>query len=161
MYLLRPSKRVFILGPSHHVYLDGCALSKCTEYATPLGSLPLDRPSMLLFLGVSSESYESFAAIEELKKTGKFSEMELSTDEDEHSIEMHLPYVRKIFEGYVRHSVLLLDAHKSYETTQSHHQERNIHRPSPSRSHRQGERGGVRTHSRAVPRERRHILRHF
>jgi len=44
------SKRVFILGPSHHVYLDGCALSKCTEYATPLGSLPLDRPSMLIFL---------------------------------------------------------------------------------------------------------------
>lgn len=80
--LLQPSKRVFILGPSHHVYLDGCALSKCTEYATPLGSLPLDRPT-----------------IEELKKTGKFSEMGLDTDEDEHSIEMHLPYVRKIFEG--------------------------------------------------------------
>jgi len=75
-------KRVFILGPSHHVYLDGCALSKCIEYATPLGSLPLDRPT-----------------IEELKETGKFSEMELGTDEDEHSIEMHLPYVRKVFEG--------------------------------------------------------------
>jgi predicted class III extradiol MEMO1 family dioxygenase len=27
--------------------------------------------------------------------------MEIDTDEDEHSIEMHLPYVRKIFEGYV------------------------------------------------------------
>ncbi len=27
--------------------------------------------------------------------------MDLGTDEDEHSIEMHLPYVRKIFEGYV------------------------------------------------------------
>jgi MEMO1 family protein len=34
-----------------------------------------------------------------MKKTGKFSEMDLDTDEDEHSIEMHLPYVRKIFEG--------------------------------------------------------------
>ena len=55
IYLLQPSKRVFILGPSHHVYLDGCALSKCTEYATPLGSLPLDRPSMLLCLGFSSD----------------------------------------------------------------------------------------------------------
>ena len=33
--------------------------------------------------------------------------MELGTDEDEHSIEMHLPYVRKIFEGYVN-SVLPL-----------------------------------------------------
>ncbi|KAI0271370.1 MEMO1 family [Gloeopeniophorella convolvens] len=75
-------KRVFILGPSHHVYLDGCALSQCTEYATPIGSLPLDR-----------------ATIDELDKTGQFSQMDLGTDEDEHSIEMHLPYIRKAFEG--------------------------------------------------------------
>src|SRR5216684_5059490 len=102
IYLSQSSKRVFILGPSHHVYLDGCALSKCTEYATPLGALPLDRPSMLLCL-VSSSGLTSFffSAIEELKKTRKFSEMELGTDEGEHSIEMHLPYVRKIFEEYV------------------------------------------------------------
>lgn len=108
---LQFSKRVFILGPSHHVYLDGCALSKCTEYATPLGSLPLDRSSMLLFFILPSDLTSNFffSAIEELKKTGKFSEMGLDTDEDEHSIEMHLPYVRKIFEGYV-HSVL---RHKS------------------------------------------------
>lgn len=41
----RRSKRVFILGPSHHVYLDGCALSKCKEYETPIGNLPLDLDS--------------------------------------------------------------------------------------------------------------------
>ncbi|KAL8276918.1 hypothetical protein RQP46_010646 [Phenoliferia psychrophenolica] len=73
-------ERVFILGPSHHAYMDGCALSTCTEYATPLGSLVLDRE-----------------AIKELAATGKFLEMDLQTDEDEHSVEMHLPYVRKIF----------------------------------------------------------------
>ena len=38
-------KRVFVLGPSHHVYLDGCALSKCKTYATPVGDLPLDLES--------------------------------------------------------------------------------------------------------------------
>lgn len=38
-------KRVFILGPSHHVYMDGCALSTMTEYATPIGNLPLDLES--------------------------------------------------------------------------------------------------------------------
>ncbi|KAK7694607.1 hypothetical protein QCA50_001793 [Cerrena zonata] len=75
-------ERVFVLGPSHHVYLDGCALSQCQEYATPIGNLPLD-----------------LDVIEELRQTGKFSDMSLQTDEDEHSIEMHLPYVRKIFEG--------------------------------------------------------------
>ncbi|GJN93547.1 hypothetical protein Rhopal_006604-T1 [Rhodotorula paludigena] len=69
-------KRVFVLGPSHHVYLDGCALSKCKSYQTPVGELPLDRDT-----------------IAELKATGKFEEMDLETDEDEHS------YIRKVFEG--------------------------------------------------------------
>jgi len=75
-------KRVFILGPSHHVYLDGCALSKCKEYETPIGNLPLD-----------------LETIKGIRATGKFSDMDIQTDEDEHSIEMHLPYIRKIFEG--------------------------------------------------------------
>lgn len=39
------SRRVFILGPSHHVYLDGCSLSRCREYQTPLGPLPIDSDS--------------------------------------------------------------------------------------------------------------------
>lgn len=33
---------------------------------------------------------------DELYKTGLFEEMSLGTDEDEHSIEMHLPYVAKV-----------------------------------------------------------------
>ena len=39
------------------------------------------------------------AVIKELRETGKFGDMDLQTDEDEHSLEMHLPYVRKVFEG--------------------------------------------------------------
>ncbi|TFK77055.1 UPF0103-domain-containing protein [Pluteus cervinus] len=74
-------KRVFILGPSHHIYLDGCALSTCQEYETPIGSLPLD-----------------LDVIKELRATGKFEDLTAKADEDEHSIEMHLPYVRKIFQ---------------------------------------------------------------
>ncbi|GAA5961210.1 hypothetical protein JCM21900_006331 [Sporobolomyces salmonicolor] len=79
---VEPIQRVFVLGPSHHVYLDGCALSQCTTYSTPLGDLPLD-----------------LETIAELEKTGKFEKMDKETDEDEHSIEMHLPYIRKVFEG--------------------------------------------------------------
>lgn len=41
-----------------------------------------------------------YQAIKELQATGKFSKMNRNVDEDEHSLEMHLPYVRKIFEGY-------------------------------------------------------------
>ncbi|KAI8054438.1 MEMO1-like protein [Syncephalis plumigaleata] len=75
-------KRVFILGPSHHVYMSGCAISGYTEYETPLGPLKLDQE-----------------VIEELKKTGQFEVMSESTDEDEHSIELHLPYIYKIMES--------------------------------------------------------------
>ncbi|KZO97857.1 UPF0103-domain-containing protein [Calocera viscosa TUFC12733] len=75
-------KRVFLLGPSHHVYLDGCALTSFANYATPLGDLPVD---------VETTS--------ELKATDKFTSMSSRTDEAEHSIELHLPYVRKAFEG--------------------------------------------------------------
>ena len=46
-------KRVFILGPSHHIYLEGCALSKCKEYETPIGNLLLDLNSKFFNTGVS------------------------------------------------------------------------------------------------------------
>jgi AmmeMemoRadiSam system protein B len=80
------SNRVFILGPSHKIYLSGCALSTCETYETPIGDLPLDRET-----------------IKELEATKEFVEkvMTLDVDENEHSIEMHLPYIRKVFKGYV------------------------------------------------------------
>ncbi len=46
------------------------------------------------------------SAIAELHATENFATMDMGTDEDEHSIEMHLPYVRKIFEGCVRLSII-------------------------------------------------------
>jgi len=72
-------KRVFILGPSHHYRLNGCAVSDCTKYATPLYDLTVDREIS-----------------EELRSTGSFEVMSLDTDEAEHSIEMHLPYIAKM-----------------------------------------------------------------
>lgn len=41
----------------------------------------------------------TFPAIEELSATGKFEFMDLSVDEAEHSMEMHLPYLSKVFQG--------------------------------------------------------------
>ncbi|TGZ83916.1 UPF0103-domain-containing protein [Ascodesmis nigricans] len=78
---LSKAKRVFILGPSHHVYMDGCALSACTTYQTPLGNLAIDTET-----------------IASLQTTGPFQSMNLRVDEEEHSIEMHLPYVYKMIE---------------------------------------------------------------
>ncbi|XP_033733789.1 protein MEMO1-like [Pecten maximus] len=74
-------RRVFILGPSHHVRLSGCALTSTEIYSTPLYDLTVDQQ-------INQELYA----------TGKFETMKLSTDEDEHSIEMHLPYIAKVME---------------------------------------------------------------
>jgi hypothetical protein len=35
-------RRIFLLGPSHHVFLTQCALTKCSVYATPIGNLAID-----------------------------------------------------------------------------------------------------------------------
>ncbi|KNA13926.1 hypothetical protein SOVF_112190 [Spinacia oleracea] len=75
--------RVFLLGPSHHYYTPKCALSSATVYKTPIGDLPID-----------------LEVIEELKATGEFEMMDIRVDEAEHSMEMHLPYLAKVFEGH-------------------------------------------------------------
>jgi len=76
---LSKAKRVFLLGPSHALYLPGCALTKHSKYATPLGDLIVDRETT-----------------KKLKETGKFDNMSSSADETEHSLEMHLPYIYKM-----------------------------------------------------------------
>lgn len=76
-------KRIFILGPSHHVRLRKCALSICKKYATPLYDLKIDSQ-------INAE----------LEATKEFQWMDMKTDEDEHSIEMHLPYIAKIMEDF-------------------------------------------------------------
>jgi len=40
----------------------------------------------------------SFLVNDELLKTGDFDMMSKSTDENEHSIELHLPYIAKVME---------------------------------------------------------------
>ena len=79
MLLTSNSKKVFLLGPSHHLYLDGCcALSRHTYYSTPLGDLALDSDT-----------------IRELRTTGQFVDLTAPQDAAEHSLEMHLPYLYK------------------------------------------------------------------
>jgi len=76
-------QRIFILGPSHHVRLAGCALSSQLKYATPFYDLTIDQ-------GIYAE----------LNATGAFEKMSQQTDEDEHSLEMTLPFIAKVMEDY-------------------------------------------------------------
>jgi AmmeMemoRadiSam system protein B len=74
--------RVFLLGPCHHVYMKGCGLSSLKTYQTPLGNIDLDTET-----------------IAKLKKEGNFEFTDKDVEEDEHSLEMHLPYIKKMFDG--------------------------------------------------------------
>ncbi|CAN7993665.1 unnamed protein product, partial [Ixodes pacificus] len=80
-------RRVFILGPSHHARLGGCALSPAKVYRTPFYDLTIDQ-----------EGERHSVIYEELFETGAFEEVSLHVDENEHSLEMHLPYIAKVME---------------------------------------------------------------
>jgi AmmeMemoRadiSam system protein B len=69
-------RRVFVLGPSHHVGFRGCALTRAASCATPLGPLPVDT-----------------AVVQALQDSKLFAAVSRAEDEDEHSLEMQLPLV--------------------------------------------------------------------
>ena len=55
-------KKVFILGPSHHVYLPNCALPVVDKYETPLGNLILNK-EIISELKVCIQIYFEFLGI--------------------------------------------------------------------------------------------------
>ncbi|QQP38919.1 MEMO1 [Caligus rogercresseyi] len=73
--LLMDSLFYLFLGPSHHIRLNGCLLSGCSVYETPLYDLVVDQE-------LNKELMES---------KGGFDKATLQADEEEHSIELHLP----------------------------------------------------------------------
>mmetsp|Transcript_18957 Transcript_18957/g.34334 ORF Transcript_18957/g.34334 Transcript_18957/m.34334 type:complete len:291 (-) Transcript_18957:1322-2194(-) len=72
--------RVFLLGPSHHAYIPGAALPSATVYQTPIGHITVDTDT-----------------VEQLGDSGFFLQATVKIEEKEHSLEMHLPYIRKVF----------------------------------------------------------------
>lgn len=90
LQLLR--KRIFILGPSHHHPLSTLALPLLTSYSTPLSDEPLPLDQELITKLLSSK------AVRPNGTTIGFSTMTRAIDEDEHSLEMHLPYIHRLLQ---------------------------------------------------------------
>ena len=85
-------KRIFILGPSHHYPLSTLALPQVTSYETPLSDDPLP---------LDTELISELLTAQATKPNGskmRFTTMSQSVDEDEHSIEMHLPYIHRLLQ---------------------------------------------------------------
>ncbi|KHC47402.1 hypothetical protein W5O_01375 [Candida albicans Ca6] len=75
-------KRVFLLGPSHHVYFKNHALLSPFEYyETPFGNIPVDVSTIKELLD------------EQCKHGPVFKYMSEEIDEEEHSFEMHAPFI--------------------------------------------------------------------
>ncbi|KAL6919761.1 hypothetical protein ACHAP8_008439 [Fusarium lateritium] len=73
---LSRAKHVFVLGPSHTYYLEGCAATTFGKYATPFGDLEID-------VDLARELEEAIM-MEQMPRRGEI---------NEHSLEMHMPYL--------------------------------------------------------------------
>ncbi|MEQ8194650.1 MAG: AmmeMemoRadiSam system protein B, partial [Rhodospirillales bacterium] len=75
-------ERVVLLGPCHRVAVRGLALSGADAFATPLGNVPVDK--------------EAVAALAGLPQVSTFD----ATHAQEHSLEVHLPFLQEILGAF-------------------------------------------------------------
>jgi len=75
-------RRVVLLGPCHRVAVRGLAAPSADAFATPLGSVPLDRAAIESIMGLPQ--VEIFDA----------------THTDEHSLEVHIPFLQELFDQF-------------------------------------------------------------
>lgn len=74
--------RVILLGPSHRVALQGCAISSCDFFTTPLGPIPIDKGSYTQLL------HEELVTINDQAHLL------------EHSLELQLPFLQRSLEKF-------------------------------------------------------------
>jgi MEMO1 family protein len=84
--------RVVLLGPAHRVYVKGIALPLSTHFATPLGNVPIDT---------------NVLAQLEHHPYVKFSD---AAHEQEHSLEVHIPFLQKVLNDFTLIPLLVGDA---------------------------------------------------
>ena len=80
-------ERVVLLGPSHKVYLDWIGTTACKEWQTPLGNIKVDEEAVNQLVQ-ASEASTGDIQINPIRK---------DVEENEHSLEMHISYIQKVF----------------------------------------------------------------
>jgi hypothetical protein len=80
-------KRIFLLGPSHHQWLDGASVNTEVDYyATPLGNVKVDVETALQLLATDSDDGGVFFYRKE-------------AHENEHCLEVQLPFLQRRFDN--------------------------------------------------------------
>lgn len=85
-------RRVVLLGPSHRVGFRGIAISSMEAFATPLGQIAVDQ--------------EAVALIRDLPQVGFLDKAHAQ----EHSLEVHLPFLQEILEDFILVPLVIGDA---------------------------------------------------
>lgn len=92
-------KRIFLIGPSHHFYSKRCLLSQSTLYETPLYDIEVD-----------------CEVTDQLMGSGSFDLIGLQQEEDEHSLELHTPYIAHVMTGQDFRLVPIVVGNLTYES---------------------------------------------
>ncbi|MBV1879718.1 MAG: AmmeMemoRadiSam system protein B [Pseudomonadales bacterium] len=87
-------KRIVLLGPSHKVYFKGIAASTKSAYQTPLGRVPIDQKAIQTVLATPQTGYLDAAHT------------------DEHSLEVHLPFLQCLFDEFSIVPLVIGDTNK-------------------------------------------------
>ena len=87
--------RVVLLGPSHRVGFRGIAASMMTAFATPLGQIPLDQ--------------EALELVRQLPEVGFLEQAHAQ----EHSLEVHLPFLQAVLGDFKLAPLVVGDASPS------------------------------------------------
>ena len=85
-------RRVVLLGPTHRVYVKGIALPSNTHFASPLGNVSIDTQSLNK---ISKHSFVDY--IDEAHA-------------QEHSLEVHIPFLQKVLNNFVLLPILVGEA---------------------------------------------------
>jgi MEMO1 family protein len=86
-------RRVVLLGPTHRVYVQGIALPSNTHFATPLGNIPIDTT-------VLNDLEDNYPYVQFLD----------AAHEQEHSLEVHLPFLQKVLNDFTLIPMLVGEA---------------------------------------------------
>jgi hypothetical protein len=85
--------RVILLGPTHRVSVNGIALATNTHFATPLGNVSIDTITL-------NELEQKYSYIQFLD----------AAHEQEHSLEVHLPFLQKVLSDFTLIPLLIGNA---------------------------------------------------